>query len=387
MSTIDPVLIWAWLGAVVDLAAAGVLVYGVRQIRRLADVPTGLRHEWPMVSVVVAARNEERDLPRALESLLRLDYPALEIIVVNDRSTDRTGELLEQYAAADPRLRVIHIEKLPAEWLGKNHALHQGAAVARGELLLFTDADVVFSPTVLRRAVTYMQANDVDLLAAIPQVRMPTLLLQSFAITFMMMFFLYFQPWRARLPRSKAYIGIGAFNLVKAEAYRQVGGHAPIAMRPDDDVKLGQLLKLRGKKIDVVEATGELVVPWYASLAEVVRGLEKNTFAGVEYRIDITMVFSAAALIFNVLPFIMVFIAQDIARAGFALSCVILLALSASTAVAGGMNPLAALGYPIATLLFVIILWRNMVLTLWQGGIRWRDTFYSLKQLRENRVT
>lgn len=387
MSTIDPVLIWAWLGAVVHLAAAGVLVYGVRQIRRLADVPTGSRHEWPMISVVVAARNEERDLPRALESLLRLDYPALEIIVVNDRSTDRTGELLEQYAAADPRLRVIHIKKLPAQWLGKNHALHQGAAVARGELLLFTDADVVFAPTVLRRAVTYMQANDLDFLAAVPQVRMPTLLLQSFAITFMMMFFLYFQPWRARSPRSKAYIGIGAFNLVKAEAYRQVGGHAPIAMRPDDDVKLGQLLKLRGKKIDVVEATSELAVPWYASLAEVVRGLEKNTFAGVEYRIDITMVTSAAALVFNVLPFIMVFVAQDIARIGFALSCIILLGLSLSTAVAGGMNPLAALGYPLTTLLFVIILWRNMVLTLWQGGIRWRDTFYSLKQLRENRVT
>ena len=199
---------------------------------------------------------------------MQLDYPELEITLVNDRSTDRTGEILDRLAGEFPQLNVVHLSELPGGWLGKNHALQLGASRSRGEWLLFTDADIVFDPSTLRRAITYVNAHQVDHLAATPDCHMPTWLLTCFAVTFAMYFSLFVRIWAVRNPRSTAHIGIGAFNLVRASVYQAVGGHETIRMRPDDDLKLGKIIKLAGYRQDVVNGTGLIGVEWYASVAE-----------------------------------------------------------------------------------------------------------------------
>src|SRR6266850_2473571 len=139
---------------------------GYRRLRFLKDVMPA--RAVPPMSIIAAARNEARGIEAAVISLLRLDYPALEIIIVNDRSTDETGAILERLARQHSRLTIKNISELPEGWLGKNHALYAGAAVASGTLLLFTDADVVFEPTTLRRAITLMEQDELDHLTAIP---------------------------------------------------------------------------------------------------------------------------------------------------------------------------------------------------------------------------
>ena len=185
---------------------------GHRRLRSLRDVAPA--RACPRLSIITAARNEARRIEVALTSLLRLDYPALEIIAVNDRSTDETGAILERLARQHARLTIKHISELPEGWLGKNYALHVGAAEASGTLLLFTDADVVFEPTTLRRAAALMELDALDHLAAIPDVKVPGIALNAFVAAFGVFFSLYARPWKARDARSRFHIGIGAFNLV-----------------------------------------------------------------------------------------------------------------------------------------------------------------------------
>ncbi|PYQ54946.1 MAG: hypothetical protein DMF53_28775 [Acidobacteria bacterium] len=153
---------------IAHVATAIQVLLGNRSIRALRDLPP-LAGPLPRVSIIIPARNEERNLEEALRSILALDYDNLEIDVVDDRSTDRTGEILDRMATADPRLRIVHVRELPPGWLGKNHALWLGAEKATGEFLLFTDADVVMAPSILRRAVGALVADRLDHLTAAPE--------------------------------------------------------------------------------------------------------------------------------------------------------------------------------------------------------------------------
>src|SRR5690606_5030460 len=162
------------------LFSAGVwltLFVGVRFIDWLRDVEVPADFAWPRVSIIVPARNEEREIEAALQSVLHLDYPDYEVMVVNDRSTDGTGAILERMQSAYPQLRVATVTELPRGWLGKNHAMYFGAQQASGELLLFTDADIVMRPDTLRRAVYYLEREKLDLLPMTPRVDMPSFLL------------------------------------------------------------------------------------------------------------------------------------------------------------------------------------------------------------------
>jgi glycosyltransferase involved in cell wall biosynthesis len=360
------------------LRAAGI-------IRRLGDIPAD-GDSWPRVSIVIAARNEERNIEEALQSVLGLDYPDLEIVFVNDRSTDRTAAIVERISGRDPRLHVETITTLPDGWLGKNYALHTGAARASGELILFTDADIVFEPTALRRAVVYMKNEALDHLTAGGDVSGPTLPLRMFIGAFAFFFVLYARPWRARNPRSADHVGIGAFNLVRATTYRAAGGHQPIAMRPDDDMKLGKLLKKSGARQTFIGAVGFIRVEWYTSISDAIKGLEKNSFSAVNYSLGLLIAATLAQFAFYTWPFIALFTTH-----GWILACnvaivAILLILVGALATQSGSKAWYAVAFPFANLLFIYILWRSSLMTLSAGGIRWRDTFYPLDALRANRL-
>jgi cellulose synthase/poly-beta-1,6-N-acetylglucosamine synthase-like glycosyltransferase len=368
------------------LLCCGLFVLGQLRMRRLKDVPVAELAVWPSVSLITPARNEERQIERAVRSLVALDYPSLEITLVNDRSTDRTGEILDRLAAEFPQLNVVHVAELPPGWLGKNHAMQLGADRSHGEWLLFTDADIVFEPTALKRAVAYATANQVDHLAGWPDVTSPSWLLSAFMLTFSVYFFLYVRVWAVRNPRSTAHIGIGAFNLVRQGVYRAVGGHQTIHMRPDDDLKLGKIIKHAGYRQDVVHGGDMLTLEMYQSIGELIRGLEKNAFSGADYSVPLTVCSSIVSLLFNVWPFFGVFLVPAPTRWIYAAVCLTLWALAFFAAL-GTKNPKScALAFPLGVLLFVYIQWRTMILNYYHDGIRWRDTHYSLAELRANKV-
>jgi hypothetical protein len=378
-----------WVAAatfLLTILAALDLIVGNRSVAALRDVSPDPGPDPLRVSIIVAARNEQRNIREALQSLLQLSYPDYELIVVDDRSEDETGRILDDVAGRYGRLKVIHVDLLPPGWLGKNYALWVGSRVAGGELLLFTDADIVMEPTVVTRAVAYHAQNRLDHLAATPSMRIQTTFLGMFGTSFIIFFSLFSRPWKARDPQSRCHIGIGAFNLVRAAAYRQVGGHETIRLRPDDDIKLGKIIKRAGFRQDVAYAPEFLAVEWYASLHEVIKGLEKNAFSGADYNIPLVLAGALLLMLCGIWPFAAIFLAGGVIQGIYLATAALIMLMVADSARFHHSRPWHAVGYPLMSALFVFILLRTMLLNLWQGGIYWRGTFYSLEELKANRV-
>jgi hypothetical protein len=382
-------VVWTWLAAIsfaLLFGATLLLGWANTRIVRLCDVVRRTPLERaPRVSVIAPALNEERNLEAAVRSLASLDYPDFEIVLVDDRSTDSTPAILARLAREIPQLKVVTVRELPAGWLGKNHANMVGANAATGEILLFTDADVVMAPTALDRAVAYFERHGLDHLTASPETVMPGLVNQ-FTLYFGLMFTLYVRPWLARRPRSRAHVGIGAFNLVRASAYHAVGGHEPIRLRPDDDLKLGKLLKRAGYRQDFVAGRGLVTVEWYASWRQVRDGLMKNLYAGAEYRTWLVACGVLAHVLVLALPPFALLWTEGVAW-WLNLGCVALYAWQGAAASRGfGTARWAGLLLPFLALFGAYLMVRATWLTLRNDGIDWRGTHYPLAQLRANVV-
>jgi len=382
----NTLIVVAAVNLVAVLVCLGLLALGRMRTRRLGAVELEELGEWPSVSLVVPARNEELYVEKAVRSLTRLDYPRLQITIINDRSTDRTGAILDSLAADFPQLNVVHVTELPEGWLGKNHAMQLGADRSTGEWLLFTDADIVYEPTALRRAMLYVRREQLDNLSAWPVIHAPTWLLGVFMTTFSIYLFLFVRVWWIRNPKSTAHIGVGAFNLVRADVYRAVEGHQRIRLRPDDDLKLGKIIKLAGYRQDLIDATEMLSLEMYRSVGELVRGLEKNAYSGSDYNIPLTVTTVLLSLLWNVWPFVAVFVVAGPARWIYVEVCLSLWAMALGCSRTLRTPASCALAYPIGVLMFSYILMRTMLLNHYEGGIRWRDTHYPLAELRANRV-
>jgi glycosyltransferase involved in cell wall biosynthesis len=374
--------------AAVALGALLQLVWGYLSIPSLKDVPatTLTGSSMPNVSVIVAARDEERHIESAVSALLGQSYSDYELIVVDDRSSDRTSEILGRLATRSPRLHVVTVPELPPGWLGKNHALHVGAANASGELFLFADADVVMRPETLSRAVRLMRVERADHLAVAPDLVLPTWPLALVVNYFMMWFLLWLRSWKTRDPRSSAYVGIGAFNLVRATAYRAIGGHSRIPLRPDDDLMLGKLLKTAGYRQIVAAGAGAIAVEWYRTLGELARGFRKNAFAGLRYSMLLTIGAIAGNLALGIWPFAAIWMTSGAERVLYATAALAQMAGYAGLALTQRTRPWLAVLYPFASLIFVSILGAAVLRTVRLRGIEWRGTFYPLDELRANRV-
>ncbi len=346
------------------------------------DGPTTL----PRVCLIAAARNEAPGLEAAVQSWLALEYPALEMVLINDRSTDQTGQIIDRLAHDNPRVTSLHVTHLPSDWLGKTYALALGAAHTTSEWLLFTDADVQFHPKALQKAIGYATLAGCDHVACLPQVTGGSWWLKSMEALFLLTFVLWVRPRQVANPHHPASVGVGAFNLVRTAAYRAIEGHQRIALRPDDDIKLGQLLKRQGFRQRLVDGTGLLAVTWYSSIREMARGLEKNIYAACDYRLGrfLLVVLSLLGLFWG--PWAGVMLAHGVARGLFGGAAAIGLLMSLYTAVHAVGSWHVALGTPVSVLILTSLYIRSVYLTLRRGGIMWRDSFYPLAELRRNRV-
>ncbi len=374
-----PLLLW--------LIGAWEYLHGMRRLPRLSDFPCSARPVWPRISVVFAARNEAHTVVAAARTMLTLDYPALEIVAVNDRSEDETGVKLAELAAQDHRLRTLTVHELPRGWLGKNHALHQGAQAATGEWILFTDADIHFAPDSLRRAIAYAEFQNLDHLAALPALRCRSQALAIAVGAFALVFTFFVRPWRIPDARSRAHGGIGAFNLVRASAYRTRGGHEHIRLRPDDDLQLGRLMKSRGGRSAFAGAAGLLEVEWYESVPAMVRGLTKNAYAGMDYRPWLAL-FGIGAHGFLCFWPLLALLFPETPGWGLHLGTAATMLTVMLTSQRYQRAPLwQAPLLPLGLLLFDYIVLRSMIVTHWTNGITWRGTHYPLHELREHRLS
>jgi len=362
------------------------VAYGAIQLPWVKDFPPLNDAECPRVSILFAARDEAEKLPAALATLMEIDYPHLEVVAVDDRSRDATGRILDEFAAAHPRLRVVHVNKLPAAWLGKPHALQKAFEASTGDWLIFTDADVRFKPDLLRRAMTMALRCKADHLTLLCDVEMvgfwETLLITFFGLGF----HLGAEPSRASDPRSSRYIGVGAFQLLRRAAYEACGTHRRLAMEVVDDMKLGKLVKQAGFRSICGVAQDFVVVRWHAGLGNLVRGVTKNFFASAGYNLGVVAAQLTGLLMMSVAPFLALFFVHGWMRAFCAIAVVIAVCFHAGVAVVMRVSPLYALTHPIGGLLFSYMLLRSTVVTLRQGGIVWRDTFYPLNELKRGVV-
>lgn len=377
VSSLLTISIVVWLLIFVDAKI------GLQRIDRLENEPAS--QDGPLVSIIVAARNEEKGVKESLQSQFSQNYGHLEWVLVNDRSTDNTPNIMNEMQSANKNVNVIHITDLPPGWLGKNHALFVGAKQARGELLLFTDADVLFHKEAIGKAVHYFMKYELDHLTAAPNLRGQRIWLNSFIAFFMFGFSYFKRPWLANNPRSKVGIGIGAFNLVRKEAYKKLGTHEVIKMRPDDDLMLGKKMKEMGFRHRMVTALTLLEVEWYSTVKEALIGLEKNTFAGLHYRISMVMFAIFGVFVSQVLPFFTLFSFEPI-LINLSIGNIFLLALIYSMIIKRmtTYSPWMFLLFPFTAMLFIYSIIRASFLTFKRGGIIWRGTKYRLKDLRSN---
>jgi hypothetical protein len=274
----------------VQLVGAVKLVLRVPPITRL---PAPERTEWPTLTMVVPARDEGAQIAAALTAKLRSTYPALQVAAVDDRSSDTTGQILDRIAAHDPRVEVVHVASLPAGWLGKMNALRRGLELARGEWVLFSDADVHVEPGVLERLIDHAERERIDLIAVFPSMRPVHPILDGAVAYMQRVLFMAARWWSANDDRSEVAAGVGAFNLVRRSALETSGAIEALKMEIADDVGLGGWLKARGHKCRLFAGRGQVHLVFLDSLGAAQRSANKG---GAMLRYSPLITIAAAAI-------------------------------------------------------------------------------------------
>jgi glycosyltransferase involved in cell wall biosynthesis len=235
------------------LALAGLwltaLVLDWRAVSALPDLPMLPQRSGapaPAATVVVAVRNDAGHLRDSVRAFLDQRGVDLRLVVVDDRSDDGTPVILAGLAAAEPRLRTVTVRELPDGWLGKTHALHLGAADAAGEWLLFSDGDARLRPDVLARAIAAAAAAGADHVVVLPSPAGATFWGRACLLAFLQQALVRVQ--RVNTSPQRSFLGTGAFNLVRAEAWRRVGGHERLRLEVVDDLGLARLLFAAGRR-------------------------------------------------------------------------------------------------------------------------------------------
>ncbi len=374
-------LVWLWRLGDATLGVPKIVdISGAQWDRR----PPG----EPRISIIVPACNEAADIEATLTRLLALQYDNYEIIAVDDRSTDRTGEVMERIAVAvsPDRLKVIHITELPAGWMGKPHAMWSASNQASGDWLLFTDADVLFKPDALRRALTYAESERADHLVLFPRIVMKHPGERIMIAFFQTLFVFGHRPWKVADPKTKDHIGVGAFNMIRRNVYDALGTYQALRFDVLDDMKLGKVVKNAGYAQRNVFGADLVSIRWARGARGVVDNLTKNFFAVMSYQWPRALASSFALAFLNLMPFAGIWLAQGWARLGYAIALFSMLSIYVGMSRKSDIPPYYFVLHPVSTALFVYTMLRSTFFTLARGGVVWRGTFYPLEELRKGMV-
>jgi hypothetical protein len=291
--------------------------------------------------------------------------------------------VLQQLQVRFPDLRIHEIADLPEGWMGKSHALSTGAALAKGDFLVFTDADVFLEKTTIARAVRYMSSNRLDHLTLVFKNVTHGWLLNSLILDMGMGLLFLVRPWMARNSGNSWFVGIGAFNMVRRLVYQEIGGHEGIRMHPIDDLMLGKMIKQHGFFQDCLLAYDFVLVPWYDSVRTMINGLEKNMFALVHYRVWLVPVVLFAIIVPNILPVWGVIFGNNDVR----IICFLAVGIRLAACFKGlRMQDLPwwyLPGFIITPYISCYIIMISVFVTKINGGINWRGQHYALAELRK----
>lgn len=374
------------LAALPWLVVPAFVLWRGRDSRWLSDYPEAPQLDAPQVTIVIPARNEASNIARCVRSVLTSTYPALEIIVVDDRSSDDTGDITREIGREDHRVRVIEARPLPAGWFGKQWACAEGAAASASELVCFTDADTQHAPDLMARSVHALVDSNADMLSVAARQEMHTFWERTIQpLVFFMLFARYGGTEvvnRTQTPTNK--IANGQFMLFRRAAYEEMGGHASVRDTVAEDLALAQRVCSLGRHGILILGLDQLSTRMYTNLGELVSGWMKNIYAGgrmaVPGGIAGRFLFPIALLI---PPIMMIAPAIALALAPFASSGVLAWA-SAATAFtlawwafvygfALKMSPAYAFAFPLGATVLVYIVLRAIA----RGSrVRWKDRDY-----------
>jgi glycosyltransferase involved in cell wall biosynthesis len=354
----------------------------------LPPLPTS---DGPHLTVVIPACNEEESIQATLRSLMSSTGIRLEIVAVDDRSTDRTGELMDEVAAeaaggGGPHcLQIIHNRELPAGWLGKPHALALGARQAGAPWLLFTDGDVIFAPCALELALRQAIATKADHLVLVP-----TLIRQGIGEAAMQGTIQALVQWSCRMwkvadPGAKDFVGVGGFNLVRSEVFTRLGHFDTLRMEVVEDLSFGWMVKHAGYRSCVALGPGLARIRWIRGAFGIVAGIEKNGFAAFRYRLGLALAACLGLLVQILLPLAAIAAGGWALPAGLLTYACIALVFHANRQLSG-VTPFAAVLFAPSAAIAGYAFLRSAVLTLARDGVTWRGTFYPLGELRRNAV-
>lgn len=375
-------LVFSVMACLAIIISSVTLAIGIRKMEKLADMAIDVETAGPLVSIVVPACNEEDNIEKALFSFLSQDYANLEIIIVNDRSTDNTAEILNKLKSLSSLIKVHSINELAEGWMGKSHALSVGASLARGKYLVFTDADVVLEKTTISRAVSYMTTKRLAHLTLLFKNMTPGWLLNSLILDSALGLLFFFRPWLAKKNGSSCFVGIGAFNMMKRSVYQKVGGHKTIKMHPIDDMMLGKIIKENGFFQDCLLAYEFVSIPWYDSVGAMVNGLEKNMFAVVHYRVVLIPPILLAIIVVSILPVWGTILGDKNVQMICFFAVAIRFAAFYTALRLQGLPGWYFPGCIVTPYISCYIILKSAFVTIKRGGILWRGQHYSLADLK-----
>lgn len=346
------------------------------------DFPADMS-EFPSLSVIIPARNEELNIRRCLESLAKVEYPNMEIIVVDDNSTDRTWEIITERAKDDNRIKAIKAGKLPQGWLGKLNALHRGISQATGEWLLMLDADVNLNNKAPEAAISYCLKNELDMISIL----LNPSLNDFWARTIMTIVFgsssLALLLRKSNNPSKEFALASGGFILIKTSSYKAIGGYEAIKGFRTDDVKLAKLAKANGLKYRFLISQGIGSQFWYSKFLQTWRGWSRSIFAGMEFALGEAVQSIIRLFIANVLPsIILIYQLIKLFSGGNYWLLMLLIALAQTLVLLTywfysnnklGIKAWYSLFYPLGAFVFICIIINSIFQRVFGKAVIWRE--------------